>query len=83
MMGMKRNRWLWGIMGLAAGAMAVRNIRGNRQARKMAAQRSRTLWRRAAHSGRSVRPTALNMAARAGQAVVDTTVRTFRAISRV
>ncbi|HHT25730.1 MAG TPA: hypothetical protein GXZ82_00585 [Firmicutes bacterium] len=82
-MSMMRSRWLWGIIGIAGAAWAYRSMKGNQQARKAMAGRSRQAWRGASRTGRAIRPNALRAASRAGRAVVDTTMRTVRAINRM
>lgn len=65
-----RGRLFWGAVSLAAGSWAVRMLR----------------WRRMNMVGRrvsrKVQPYAINMAARASRAIMDTTMRTVRALSR-
>lgn len=73
-----RNRFLWGAIGLLAGAWSIRAMQERREQSRLVAQRSRGLWRRSMES----KPTMLHTAAKAGRAMMDTTMRTVRAMGR-
>lgn len=83
MMRMLRSRWLWSILGVTAGVWAYQRYNSMQRAKQISVQKNRAMWRRAAaRSARTARPMAFNMAARAGRAMVDTTMRTVRAMNR-
>jgi hypothetical protein len=91
MMRILRSRWILSILGLGAGVWAYQQM-ARKQAHSVSVQRSRAMWRRSARTGgtgravrtarATMRPTAFNMAAKAGRAMMDTTMRTVRAINR-
>jgi len=75
-----RSRLLWGIFGLVAGAWSLHLMRERNEQQRTVMQSRRGLWRRVTTG--SPRPRALAMAARAGRTMMDTTMRTVRAVGR-
>ncbi|MGI6081789.1 MAG: hypothetical protein ACOYEP_02820 [Limnochordia bacterium] len=77
-----RNRFLWGALGLAAGAWSLYVLREKNEQKRVAMQSRRGLWRRSYTDGSRIQPKALDMAARAGRTMMDTTMRAMRAVGR-
>lgn len=78
-MRMLKNRLLWGILGVTAGAWVVQNMRERKEEQRISVRRGGNMWR---PMGSVSKPTVLDMAARAGRAMMDTTMRAVRSMSR-
>lgn len=77
-----RSRFLWGMLGLAAGAWSLHLMRERNEQQRTMMQSRQGLWRRVSTASPRTQPRALGMAARAGRTMMDTTMRTMRAMGR-
>ena len=70
-----RGKLFWGAVGIAAGTWVAGRMRGTRAA-------TQRVGRSVQRNARAARPAAMHMAANAGKAVMNTTMRTVRTLNR-